>query len=202
MRRTIRSGISFAGLAALLIGLSYRAPSAGAAVHTAAPPAGEVVDGIWQHHQVSFNYVGITTLYSCDGLEEQVSRILLHFGARKDVHVRATGCPGPFNGPSHDAFVDANFYTLAPAPAADTAGSAAVKARWTALQLTSRNPSFMDDGDCELVREMKDLITKNFSLRNLEYRADCFPHDVTLDEFSVKVQALRASPQITAAATG
>ena len=60
----------------------------------------------------------------------------------------------------------------------------------------------MGDGDCELVREMKDLITKNFSLRNLEYRTDCFPHDVTLDEFSVKVQALRASPQMTAAATG
>jgi hypothetical protein len=200
MKRTIRSGISLAGLAALLIGLSFRAPIARAAVHTAAPPAGEVVDSTWQHHKVSFNYVGFTTLYSCDGLEDQVSRILLHFGARKDVHVTATGCPGPFNGPSHDAFVDADFYTLA--PAADTPGAAAVKARWTALKLTSRNPSFMGDGDCELVREMKDLITKNFSLRNLEYRADCFPHDVTLDEFSVKVQALRASPQITAAATG
>ena len=200
MRRTIRLGISLASLAALLIGLSYRVPIARAAVQTAAPPPGDVVDSTWQHHKVSFKYVGFTTLYTCDGLEDQVSQILLHLGARKDVHVRATGCPGPFNEPSHDAFVDADFYTLA--PAADTAGSTAVKARWTALQLTSHHPSFMGDGDCELVREMKDLITKNFSLRNVEYRTDCFPHDVTLDEFSVKVQALRASPQITAAATG
>ena len=200
MRRTIRLGISLASLTALLIGLSYRVPTVRAAVHSAVPPPGDVVDSTWQHHKVSFNYVGFTTLYTCDGLEDQVSQILLHLGARKDVHVTATGCPGPFNEPSHDAFVDADFYTLA--PAADTAGAAAVKARWTTLQLTARNPSFMGDGDCELVREMKDLITGNFSLRNLEYRADCFPHDITLDEFSVKVQALRASPQITAAATG
>jgi hypothetical protein len=200
MRRTIRLGIALAALAALLIGLSSRAPIARAAVHTATPPAGEVVDSTWQHHKVSFNYVGFTTLYTCDGLEDQVSQILRHLGARKDVHVTASGCPGPFNEPSHDAFVDADFYTLA--PATDSAGSAAVKARWTALQLTSHHPSFMGDGDCELVREMKDLITKNFSLRNVDYRTDCFPHDVTLDEFSVKVQALRASPQITAAATG
>src|SRR5579859_3928521 len=115
MRRTIRFAVLLAGFAALLIGLSYRAPSARAAAHSAAPQAGDAVDSTWQHHKVSFSYIGITTLYSCDGLEDQVRRILLHFGARKDAHVSTTGCPGPFNGPSHDAFIVADFYTLAPA---------------------------------------------------------------------------------------
>jgi hypothetical protein len=200
MRKTIRSGISLAGVAALLIGLSCGANFARAAVHTVDSPPGDLVDSTWQHHKVSFNYFGFTTLYTCDGLEDQVRQILLHLGARKDAHVSATGCPGPFNAPSHSAYVDADFYTLA--PLADAGASATVKARWTALEVTARRPSFMGDGDCELVQEMKDLITKNFSLRDVEYRTDCFPHDVTLDEFAVKVQALKALPQISGAVKG
>jgi hypothetical protein len=41
---------------------------------------------------------------------------------------------------------------------------------------------------------MKDLITKNFSLRDVEYRTRCVPQEVSLDSYSVKGQALRAVP--------
>ena len=198
MRKAIRSGVSLAVVAAL-IGLSCWALIARAAVHTADSPPVDMA-GAWQHHKVSFNYVGFTALYTCEGLEDQVRQILLYLGARKDVHVSARGCPGPLDTPSHNASVNADFYTLA--PVAGAGASDTVNARWTAFELTPRHPGFMGNGDCELMQSMKDLITKNFSLRNVEYRTDCFPHDVTLDEFSVKVQALRASPQITAAATG
>jgi hypothetical protein len=199
MRKAIRLRSAPTGMAVLSIGLLCVAQFAGAAAHGDSAPS-EVVDGAWQHHRVSFTYVGFTTLYTCDGLEDHVRQILLHLGARKDVHVTASGCPGPFNEPSRSAFVDAEFYALA--PAAGAAASATVKARWTALEVTARRPSFMGDGDCELVQEMKDLITQNFSLRNVEYRTKCFPHDVTLDEFSVKGQALRAVPQVSDAVTG
>jgi hypothetical protein len=198
-RKAIRLRSSLTGMAVLLIGLHCQVQSAGAAVqgNDAAPAE---VDGAWQHHRVSFTYVGFTTLYTCDGLEDHVRQILLYLGARRDVHVTASGCPGPFNAPSHSAFVDAEFYALA--PAAGAGASATVKVRWTALEVTSRRPSFMGDGDCELVQEMKDLITGNFSLRNVEYRTQCFPHDVTLDEFSVKGQVLRAVPQVSDAVRG
>jgi hypothetical protein len=198
MRKAIRLRSSLTGVAVLLVGLRCQAQFAGAAPPGDHSPPMEVVDSAWQHHRVSFTYVGFTTLYTCDGLEDHVSQILLHLGARKDVHVAASGCPGPFNAPSHSAFVDAEFYALAPAAAA---ASATVKARWTALEVASRRPSFMGDGDCELVQEMKDLITKNFSLRNVEYRTMCFPNDVTLDEYSVKGQALKAVPQVSDAVT-
>jgi hypothetical protein len=205
MRKAIRLRSSLTGMAVLLIGLHCQGQSAAAAVQgDAAAPAD--VEGAWQHHRVSFTYVGFTTLYTCEGLEDHVRQILLYLGARKDVHVTASGCPGPFNAPSHSAFVDAEFNALAPAAdapaAAGAAASATVKGRWTALEVTSRRPSFMGDGDCELVQEMKDLITKSFSLRNVEYRTQCFPHDVTLDEFSVKGQALRAVPQVSDAVRG
>jgi hypothetical protein len=196
MRKTIRSGFSLAAVAAL-IGVSCGAHIACAAVHTADSPPGDIAAGAWQHHKVSFNYVGFTALYTCEGLEDQVRQILLYLGARKDVHVSARGCPGPSNTPSRNAYVDADFYTLA--PVAGAGASDTVKTRWTAFELTPRHPGFMGNGDCELMQSMKDLITKNFSLRDLEYRTDCYPNVVNLDSFAVKAQALRALPQTSTA---
>jgi hypothetical protein len=195
------------GALAVLGSLSCAAPASDAADAVAAtPPADtapaptDVVTGVWQHHKATFNYYGITSLFTCDGLEDQVRQILLHLGARRDAKVHASGCPGPYNTPSHNAWVDTDFYALA--PAADAAGSDTVKARWTPLQVTPRRPDFMGDGDCELIQEMKGLITKNFSLRDVEYRTDCVPHEQSLDSYAIKGQALRAVPSKSNASIG
>jgi hypothetical protein len=163
-----------------------------AAIETAHAASGDIVSGAWQHHNVRFSYFGFTTLYTCDGLEDQVRQILLHIGARKDAKVTAIGCPGPFGVPSHSAWVDADFYALVPVVAAD--GSDTVKAHWTSLEVRPRRPDFLGEGSCELVQEMKDVITQNFSLRDVDYRTRCFPYELTLDGFAVKGQALRALP--------
>ena len=152
MRRAIRSEMSLGGMAVLLIGWAAGAHSVHAAVHTDDTSAGDVVNGTWQHHKATFNYVGFTTLYTCDGLEDHVRQILVHLGARKDARVSASGCPGPYNAPSRTAWVNADFYTLA--PAAEAGAPDTVKARWTALEVTPRRPNFMGDGDCELVQGM------------------------------------------------
>jgi hypothetical protein len=86
--------------------------------------------------------------------------------------------------------VDTDFYALA--PAVEAGESDRVQAHWTALSVTPARPSFMGNGDCELIQEMKPLITENFTLRNVEYRTDCVPHEITLNGFSVTGQALRA----------
>jgi hypothetical protein len=171
----------------------------GAADGAAATPAADavtapadVVASVWQHRKVTFSYFGITSLFTCDGLEDHVRQILLHLGARRDAKVRASGCPGPYNAPSHSAWVDADFYALA--PAADAKGADTVKASWTPLEVTARRPDFMDDGDCELIQTMKGLIIKNFALREVEYRANCVPHEQWMDSFAIKGQALRAVP--------
>jgi hypothetical protein len=171
---------------------------------TAAAPPGDVVSGAWQHHKLTFNYFGITTLYTCDGLESQVRQILLHLGARKDAKVRATGCPGPSNSPSRSAFVNVDFYAIAPAadtPGATASGADSIKAHWTPVELSPQRPSFMGDGDCELMQEMKDLITSHFTLRGVEYRTSCTPHSLNIDGFSIKAQALRVLPATVSGAT-
>ncbi len=180
--------------AVTLLGLSSRAHVGIAATASTVTAAADVVSGEWQHRKLTFSYVGFTTAYTCDGLEDHVRQILLNIGARKDLKVTANGCPGPFNSPSHSAFVNVDFYALA--PAVDASGSEMVKAHWTPLELTPQRPNFMGGGDCELIQGMKDLITQNFTLRSVEYRTSCFPHEVTLNGFSVKGQALRALPPV------
>jgi hypothetical protein len=88
-------------------------------------------------------------------------------------------------------FAHADFYTLAPV-ADESTGT--VKARWEALQVTPQHPDFMSARACELVEAMKDLITKNFSLRDIEYRTDCHPHFNRVDAFAVTGQVLEAAP--------
>jgi hypothetical protein len=158
------------------------------------------VSGTWQHRKATFNYFGVTTLFTCDGLESHVKEILLLLGARRDAKVIATGCPGPYNQPTHTAFVRADFYALA--PATDAAAAGTVQAHWAPLRVEPLHPSFMTEDDCELIEEMKDFITQNFSLRDIEYRTTCVPRQLTLGAFAVKGQSLQAVATVPAAVKG
>jgi hypothetical protein len=153
-------------------------------------PSGQVVTGEWQHHHVTFNYYGITSLYSCDGLESNVRSLLLHLGARKDAQVNAKGCPHGSSIPSRNAVVDTDFYALAVSSAAQDT----VQAQWMPVLVSPRHPHFMSGGDCELIDEMKDLISKNFSLREVNYRTDCVPRQINNNDFTVTAHALKELP--------
>jgi hypothetical protein len=156
------------------------------------------VSGTWEHHHVSFNYYGITTLYSCDGLENNIRALLRHFGARKDAKVSARGCPHGTSIPGHYAIVDLDFYSLS--PSTDATGDKIVQARWVPVLVSPTHPYFMSHGDCELIDELKDILSKNFSLRELSYRTDCVPHQLNIDDFGIKADALQALPAAAASA--
>ena len=154
-----------------------------------------MVAGSWQHHSVTFHYFGLTTRFSCSALEDHVKAILLHFGARKDAEVLAHGCLGP-DLPSRIAVVDADFYTLA--PAADSSGADTVQAYWTNREIQPEHPYLLNDGDCELVRAMKDTVSKSFALKDLKYDTGCFPHQLYSNGYHVKANALIAVPVLKA----
>lgn len=156
------------------------------------PGAGsDMLAAEWQHRTMEIHYSGITTRFSCSGLEDRVKAILVHFGARKDAKVSAYGCPGP-DQPSRIAVVDVDFYSLAPVSGGSSAGT--VQAYWNTRELQPDHPFFMSAGDCELVREMKDVISKSFTLKDLKYDTDCSPHELSLNGFHVRATALMALP--------
>jgi hypothetical protein len=162
------------------------------------PAGGPVVAGNWEHRHASFHYDGITSLYSCAGLETNIRALLQHLGARKDLAVHAYGCLGGYNVPGRTAIVDVDFYSLA--PSADASAAKNVQARWTPVTVSANHPNSIRDGDCELIHEMKDILSKNFSLRDLNYRTDCRPGEVNINDFSVKAEILKPLPATVASA--
>ena len=139
----------------------------------------------WKHQQLKFNYMGFTAHYTCDGLEEKVKQVLKHFGARDGMKVRATGCADP-NAPSPFAWVEADFDALVP----DSAGGD-VKVQWKPIQLSANRPSFMGAGECELVDQIKPMLTQGFALRDLSYQTHCFPHSVSIGDYNVRGEVLK-----------
>ena len=162
------------------------------------PAGGPVVAGTWEHRHASFHYDGITSLYSCAGLESNIRALLQHMGARKDLTVRAYGCPGGYDAPGRTAIVDVDFYSLV--PSADAKAANSVQARWTPVTVSANHPNFIGQGDCELIHEMKDILLKNFSLRDLNYRTDCLPYQVNINDFSVEAEILEPLPATVAGA--
>lgn len=163
-----------------------------------ASAGGPVVAGTWEQHKAHFSYFGITSLYSCSGLESNIRQLLQHLGARKDLTVHAYGCPYGYDTQGRTAMVDLDFYSLSPSTDANAAN--AVQARWTPVQVTANRPNFIGHGDCELLTEMKDILSKSFSLRDLKYRTDCVPHEVNLNDFSVNAEVLKPLPTTVASA--
>ena len=171
-------------------------PTAEAPVATAdAAPA----PAHWRTQKIDMTYSGFTAQYSCDGIEGKVKEILLRFGARKDLKVKARGCEQTYNqnrldatslnGTSKVAFVDTEFSTLVPGPAAS--GTDTVQASWGRVQLAPGRPFFMGTGECELVDEMRALLEKSFTLRAVQYRTDCVPRHVSVADYSVQAEVLK-----------
>ena len=69
-----------------------------------------------------------------------------------------------------------------------------MQARWSLVTVSANHPNSLRDGDCELIHEMKDVLSKNFSLRDLNYRTDCKPGEVNINDFSIKAEVLKPPP--------
>jgi hypothetical protein len=162
----------------------------------AADPAPSApIAGTWVRHEDTFSYYGLTALYSCSSIEDKVKDILVDLGARKDAVVLANGCPQGNFRPGRIASVRAKFYTLAPVEHGENGNApGVVGAQWAALELSPGHPFFVGDGDCELIQDMKDLLSKNFSLRDLKYRTDCVPFELQMNGFAVTGEVFKALP--------
>ena len=153
----------------------------------------ETQSAAWQSHHVQFDYFGITARYTCYGLEDKVRAILIYLGARSDLSVRAQGCPRGGDSISRTAWVTADFSTLVPADA--PASAATTPASWTSLKLQADRPYFMGNGDCELIDQMRKVLSDNFSWRGqVSISASCQPHTVQIYDYHIQGEVLKATP--------
>jgi hypothetical protein len=168
------------------------------------PPASAPESGNWQKHQYSFQYMGFTSTYSCDGLADQLKRLLLAAGARPDVKSAPGACASQFGRPDKFARADLTFFTLAPAGAEEPP----VAGAWRPVAITPRSPRELGIGDCELVEQFKSSVLPMFTTRHVDDHTTCIPHqfagstiDLKFESFVAAKPTPRFSPPKVSAAT-
>ena len=79
------------GCAVVFCGLSF-------SVVADEPSATDATQGVWQKHEYSFQFLGFTSTYSCDGLASKLKVLLIAAGARADAKTTAGKRKGPVRG--------------------------------------------------------------------------------------------------------
>jgi hypothetical protein len=168
------------------LGLAVSAPLQAADTHAQAPAATEAA--VWTPKEIQFTYMGFTTHYSCDGLQDTIREMLLQLGARKDdLKVYETPCssdpgrPNPFPG------VKIKMSVLQPAPSAPGGDTPVVQAYWKPVKLPYRESGINAAGQCELIEQFNHKILPLFTTRNVDVNAACVPHQ--LDPLGTKLEA-------------
>jgi hypothetical protein len=135
---------------------------------------------VWAQKEFQFVYQGVTTKYSCDGLRDKMRSILLEFGARKkDLKISDWGCAGRSGVPDPFPGVAVKMSVLVPADGAGASGERALPSHWQAVKLKLDSSSLSEAGECELVEQVKQKVLPLFTTRNVDFRTDCVPHQLT-----------------------
>jgi hypothetical protein len=147
----------------------------------AADPVGSPLQAVWKEQHIEFSYLGRTARYSCQGLRDKMTALLLDLGARRYLGPRLSlvfsspALPDPSAKPLH---------------AGDLL---AVDARFEPFTLTSDAFRNYGVGDCELVQEFTREILPHFSARDVKQDITCVPYQASGSRFLVRGEVLRAA---------
>jgi hypothetical protein len=183
--------IAFMGVALLVVWMCAGASPAPAGAHS-----GDVA-AVWVSKEVEFQYVGFTTKYSCDGLQERVRGILLQLGARDDLKVTPYGCVR-VTGPETSPGVRIVMHVLQPAAA--TAGQT-VAAHWESVDALPEHDPVKASLDCELIAQLHGKVLPLFTARQIDYSATCSVNQPLTGGTRLKADVLVADAAPGAAAT-
>ncbi len=212
MKRASLGGV-IAGLA-LAIAASVQAQGQVPEATTAADGGG-VVNAVWIERDVTLHYMGFTSYYSCDGLRGQVRRILQELGARPGFKVTTRNCirlTGPELSPSV-RIVAALPVEATPEVLAELASDASKRelaarvqgkspdeatgqfpARPKRVEFVSGGMSFLKDGDCELMEQMRDRVFGPLGVKLIDSSIHCVPRQVSIGAIRMTVEVLEPVP--------
>jgi hypothetical protein len=149
--------------------------------------------GTWQSHKYTFQFMGFTSTYSCDGLADKLRIVLLAAGARSDVKSVPGACASGFGRPDRFARADLTFYTLAPADSGAATGGG-VPGVWRPVAFATRQPRELGLGDCELMEQFRQQVLPMFTTRNVVSNTTCVPHQESGSNIDLKFDAFTAVP--------
>jgi hypothetical protein len=158
--------------------------------------------GIWQKHEYTFQFMGFTTTYSCDGLADKVKVLLIAAGARSDSKSRTGVCSRSYGRPDKFAQASLTFYTLMPAGPGTNAEGPRASGMWRPVNFAVRSPRELAPGDCELVEQFRALVLPMFTTRNIDDHTTCVPHQESGSVINLKFESFVGVPAKPANAVG
>lgn len=178
--------------------MNFRALSAslflGAYAAAPAPAMAEqTVMGAWVRHEVELAYMGFTTHYSCDGLEDKTRLLLKHVGVRPGFKVTSSGCEGMRQVSEFPRVKIAFDGVETPVHGSKVVGEPA-PAMWQKVTITRRQPKDLELGDCELVEQFRDKVLPLLTTRNIVDKTSCIPHQLSGSVIELQFEVLRGLP--------
>jgi hypothetical protein len=185
-------GLTLGG--ALALAPAHGQTNGGEAPSAAAPGGGELLSAHWVEKNLRFVYQGFTTHYSCDGLRDQMTKVLTQLGARSDMKVRQFGCSSQLGRPDPFPGVDATFSVLEPLPVNGAVERQFVPAHWEPMKLDFGRGSLDQAGQCELIEQVKHKVLPLFTTRNVDFTNTCVPHQLTPGGTRLQAEILKPAP--------
>jgi hypothetical protein len=200
-------------IAIIVLGSTPGAMSQEAGTAEAAP----AVDAVWMEREILVTYMAFTSFYSCRGLRDKVAWVIEQLGARPGFSVTTRGCvevTGPEVMPAV-RIVAALPVEATPEVLAELASSAAKRelaARATGqapagaeaterlramprrVEFTSRPGGPLEDGDCELIEQLRDRVMVPLGAKIVENGVRCVPRQVRPGAVRLTVEVLQPVP--------
>ncbi|MBM0108463.1 hypothetical protein JM946_27340 [Steroidobacter sp. S1-65] len=208
-----------AGSASLLwLTLLFSVPAAGVAEPGAPQPAAstaEPVQAIWKHQEITFHFQSFRIFYTCTGLESKVENIMRALGVHAEVRVRSADCPSSIARMPRVVMRVVSPVEATPEALAERDKNKSVRelvervrgksdhrfdsleqfpAEWRQLSL-SRGRLNLQEGDCELVEQIRKKVLPKLAVRVVKDDVLCNPHQATLGQPRLEVEALMEMPK-------
>lgn len=173
------------------------------------------VQAIWKHQEIAFYFQSFTTFYSCMGLEGKLDRIMRALGVHAQVRVRSVDCPSSIARMPRVVMRVVSPVEATPEALAERDKNKSVRelvervrgksdhpldsleqfpAQWQRVSLT-RGRLNLEPGDCELIEELKRKVLPRLSVRVVDDGMQCSPHQLTLGQPRLEVEALVELPK-------
>lgn len=216
----LRVDVAIALLLAPLVAADRSAGAPTAAGVTTADGAPTVMS-VWVAREVSFDYMGLTTYYTCDGIRDKVRRILRSIGVRPDFKVTVTGCLNDAGAYGRLGGVErmprVHVKAALPQPAtpellaelakpdakreliarvkgtgdATVEATAQFPAEWRRVEIQGKPIGPVQIGDCELVDAMAAGVFAQLGARIVDDRTACVPRQLTLGSVRLTLDLLQ-----------
>lgn len=180
-------------------------------------PGTEAVQAIWKKQEIAFYFHSFTTFYSCTGLESKLERIMRALGVHAKVRVRSADCPSSVARMPRVVMQVTSAVEATPDALAEREKNKSVRelaervrgkgksddpldsleqfpAQWRRVAL-NRGRLNLEPGDCELIEELQKKVLPKLAVRIVDDDVRCSPHQLTLGQPRLEVDALLEMPK-------